>query len=114
GALPPPASCSAQVPRCPTQRKPVQAVGAAGAAASADTSEAVERALLAAAGVWDLPAILLAARASAAAELEIARCEQAISPGVPLRRRGRASQRHDSPLITLPPPAYPHPAPRAS
>jgi hypothetical protein len=68
--------------------------------ASAGTSEVVERALLAAVGVWDLPAILSEARASAAGELEIPRCERGISPGVPLRRPGRASQRADSPLIT--------------
>ena len=66
----------------------------AAAGASAGTSEVVEWALLAAVGVWDLPAILSEARASAAAQLEI------VSPGVPLGRRGRALQRHDSPLIT--------------
>jgi hypothetical protein len=88
-------------PRSPTQRKPVQAVVAAEAAASAATSELVLRALLAAAGVWDLSAVPSAPRASAAAELEIAHPEPAISLGGPLRGRGWASQRHGSPVITL-------------
>ena len=63
-------------------------------------SEQVQEALLNA-GVWDLPAVLSAARALAVAELEIDRSESAISPGDPFSRRGRASQRHASLLITL-------------
>src|SRR5262249_48598732 len=50
-------------------------------------------------GVWGLSEVLSAARVSAVAALD--RSEEAISPGGPLRRRGRASQRRASLPITL-------------
>src|SRR5215468_10922668 len=63
-------------------------------------SDSVLGVLLAAAGVWDLPAVPSVARGSVAA---------AISREGPLRRRGRASQRHASLLITLEARAWPDP-----
>src|SRR6266498_4583904 len=70
---------------------PVEAAVAAEAAALAGIAQSVEWALGAAAGVWDLPPVLSAARGAAASEPEGAHCGRASPPGLPLRRPEPAS-----------------------